>query len=124
MAAAPLSDLDQGPAASGSTQGPIALVLLVLGLVLGVVFGVGAIQHLVHAHGTPAVPWPASISVSIPSLVLAAALCLGLVRARTLLFTATREQAPTFWQRKRSDIAINVVVGIVLYLLGLLTAHL
>jgi hypothetical protein len=92
--------------------------------VTGVIFAIGAIQHLVRAHGQPVVSWPASIAVAIPCLLLAALLSYGLTRTRILLFTARREEAPTFWQRKRADIAINVAVGIVFYLLGLLTAHL
>ena len=109
---------------SGSTINPLTLIIIVLAFIFGVIFGIGAVQHLVHAHGTPFVSWPTSIITAIPLLVVAAALMIGWTRARTLMFTGTRKDAPTFWQRKRSDIAINVIVGIALYLLGLLTAHL
>lgn len=71
-------------------------------------------------------------SVPVPILVLlgvvAALLCIGMItgysRAKSVLFTGTRAEAPTWWQRHRSDIAINIGVSIVFYLLGLLTSHL
>jgi hypothetical protein len=111
-------------ATASGTNAPGALILLAFLFALLIAFGVGTIQHLVHAQGKPWVAWPASISVALPCAVLFAALVFGWARSKTVLITATREDAPTFWQRKRADIAINVIVGIVLYLLGLLTAHL
>jgi hypothetical protein len=44
--------------------------------------------------------------------------------ATSILYTGTRADAPTWWQEYRSHIAIAVVIGVVFYLLGLLTAHL
>lgn len=117
----PLYRTSPGDPAPGN---PGLLLLMALLIAGGAVFIIGVIQHLAHAHGKPVVSWPTSISVAVPCLVIIAALGLGLARGRTLLFTATREDAPTFWQRKRSDIAINVIVALMFYLLGLATAHL
>ena len=60
--------------------------------------------------------------------VLAALLCvsifIGFIRARTVLYTGTRAEAPTWWQEHRSDVAINVAVSVVFFLLGILFGHL
>jgi hypothetical protein len=108
----------------GGSEGIFSFLVALASIIVGVIFGVGVVQHLAHAHGKPSVEWPLSIYVSIPCFVLFALLVVGMTRMRSLLFAATREEAPTFWQRKRSDIAINIVVGLIFFLLGLLTAHL
>jgi hypothetical protein len=102
----------------------LGVLLLIGSIVCGPLFAIGAIQHLVHYHGKPLVPWPFSISVSVPCLVLLIGLIVGASRSPSLISTGTREDAPTFWQRKRSDIAINIVIGFLFFLLGLFAAHL
>jgi len=62
-------------------------------------------------------------SLAVLSLFLLVAVG-GVVQGRTLLFTATHDEAPTFWERKRGDIAIHVIVGLAFFLLGLLAGHL
>lgn len=56
-------------------------------------------------------------------LLLVAALAI-VASSKTILFTGTRSEAPTWWQRHRTEIGINVGIGLAFYLLGLLTAHL
>jgi hypothetical protein len=109
---------------AGSMRLSVAGIAANVILIFGLIFGAATVQHLVHAHGKYLVPWPASILLTISALALIAALLLAADRATTVMFTATRQDAPTFWQRNRAEIAINVVVGALLYLLGLLTAHL
>jgi hypothetical protein len=71
------------------------------------------------------------VEPAVPGLVWAVVLILATVSGicafagrKTLLHIATQREAPTFWQRKRADIIITVVVAAAFYLLGLLTAHL
>jgi hypothetical protein len=133
-AMAPVVSLSPAPAAGLSVSvirstrnndaSALGLLLLMGSLALAIIFAVGAIQHLVHYHGKPIIAWPLSISVLVPCLIPLAALIVGASRSLSLLFAGTREDAPTFWQRKRSDIAINIVVGFLFFLLGLLAAHL
>jgi hypothetical protein len=117
------SEMANRPAAE-AVLGTLGGIVGTVAFILGGVFSTGVIQHLVGFHGTPFTPWVTSISVSAPLLTFGVILLFGAARSRTLLFTRTRAEAPTFWQRKRSDIIINVIVGLALYLLGLLTAHL
>jgi hypothetical protein len=112
------------PSSGYNDASALGLLLLIGSLVGGVMFAIGVIQHLVHYHGKPLVAWPLSIGVSVPCLVLLIGLIVGASRSLSLLSTGTREDAPTFWQRKRSDIAINIVVGFLFFLLGLFAAHL
>jgi hypothetical protein len=107
-----------------STAAGLGLMLMMVSLAGSIIFGTGVVQHLIHPHGKPWVKWLLSIGIAIPCIVLLLILIVGGVYSRSVLFTATREEAPTFWQQKRSDIAINVIVGFVFFLLGLLTAHL
>lgn len=112
------------PSATTATSGaPWAVLIMAVLLIFIAVFGTEAIQYLVHTHSKLAVSWPASICVAGPCLVLFVALALGWMRAKTLLITATHESAPTFWQRKRAYIAINVVVALVFFLIGLLISQ-
>lgn len=113
------------PAQASGNNAPGALIIIAILLALLFVFGIGTFQYFAPVRGgKPWVSWPASISGALSCAVVIAALIFGWARSKTVLFTAIREDAPTFWQRKRADITINVIVGLVLYLLGLLTAHL
>ena len=77
--------------------------------------------------GLQLIPWPGSIAAGIPVAVLLLgfiAMAAMAARARTILFTQTSANAPTFWQANRTAIAINVVtnvvVALIFFLLGLL----
>jgi hypothetical protein len=61
-----------------------------------------------------------SLAVLIPSAVIFIATIIGDALSRTIIFTGTRQGAPTFWQRNRAGIIINVVVAAAFFLLGLL----
>lgn len=43
---------------------------------------------------------------------------------RAILLTENRGDAPTFWQEKRSDIAIHITVGLFFFVLGIVVAKL
>jgi hypothetical protein len=68
-------------------------------------------------------PFPFAVGSVVLSLLLAA-LLIAVALSRTILFTGTRDEAPTWWQRHRAEIAINVSISVAFYFLGLLTAHL
>jgi hypothetical protein len=42
----------------------------------------------------------------------------------TVLYTGTRSEAPTFWQRRGGDIIIAVVIAALFCVLGVVTPHL
>lgn len=77
--------------------------------------------------GQQIIPWPGSIAAGIPVAVLLLGFIATAARARTILLTQTRANAPTFWQENRTAIAINVVTNVVIagafFLLGLTVAH-
>jgi hypothetical protein len=77
-----------------------------------------------HGGNAPPFTWPTSLVLIIAMAIVATVVIFFWVRARTVMFTATRDEAPTFWQRHRAEIVINVLIGGAFYLLGLLTAHL
>jgi hypothetical protein len=64
----------------------------------------------------------ASLALLVPSAIILLLLLAGESVSRTILFTGTRQNAPTFWQQNRTNIIISVVVAAVFYLLGLWTA--
>jgi hypothetical protein len=60
-------------------------------------------------------------------LVMAGLLSLigiGWIRARSIVYTATSAETPTFWEQYRADIAIHVIVGAAFFALGLLVGRL
>ena len=77
-----------------------------------------------HGKNGPPFTWPTSLVLVIAMAVVLVVLGFFSVSARTVMFTATRDEAPTFWQRHRAEIVINVIIAGVFYLIGLLTAHL
>jgi hypothetical protein len=100
------------------------LLLLIGATVVEIV----AIFSVFHRRGrganAPAFTWPTSLVLIIAMAVVLVVLGFFWVSARTVMFTATRDEAPTFWQRHRAEIVINVCIAAGFYLLGLLTAHL
>jgi hypothetical protein len=96
--------------------------LVVLASCSGMIIGILGVFGLLRngSHGlTPG--W--SLVVLVPAALIFMMLAIGDALARTVLFTGTRQGAPTFWQRNRAGIIIAVVVAAAFYLLGLLTAH-
>lgn len=78
-----------------------------------------------HLHGQAPTP-PAFIFLTMAAVtaLLWMGMLVGFARARTLLYTGTRAEAPTWWQEHRSDVGINVVVSVVFLFLGILVGHL
>jgi hypothetical protein len=74
-----------------------------------------------HGHGAnaPVFPWPASLAVLITMGVLVPGLTVCQLRSATVMFSATRGEAPTFWMRQGANIGINVVIATVFFVLGL-----
>jgi hypothetical protein len=107
-----------GPA--GAAEPPLALLLTIPVLVAGVV-AVISIERAGRGHSGPPIPWPASLFAAIAMLMLLAGLVLGRALSKTVIFTATAAETPTWWQQHRSDIAIAAGAGLIFYLLGLLT---
>lgn len=65
-----------------------------------------------------------NLVTGIIAVLMAAFITTTIISVRTILLTGTRSEAPTFWQRHGADITINLVIGVVFYLLGRLTAQL
>ena len=68
-------------------------------------------------------PWPlaASLGSGIPAFAIFLALTIVTALSRTVLFTGTQAEAPTFWQKNGTAIIIGVGIAAVFYVLGLLT---
>ena|SRR5438034_1182526 len=98
----------------------IPAFLTLAALILGIVASLAVSGAATGSHGTPLFDWPLSIILVIMSGVLVVVCISGLVLSRTIILTATRAAAPTFLQRHRADIAINLIVGALFFLLGLL----
>ena len=74
----------------------------------------------------PSLPVSHTCSLPIPTtnrVIVLGAIVGGFALSRTVLFTSTRPEAPTFWQRNRTAIALHLVAGLVFYLLGFLAPH-
>lgn len=69
------------------------------------------------------IPWLAAISLDVVALAIIITTSIGTALSRNLLYTGTQSQAPTFWQKNRAGITINVLVAAVFYLLGTVTPH-
>ena len=63
-----------------------------------------------------------ALSILLPSAAVFIVMITGEILSRTIIFTGTRQAAPTFWQRNLAGIIINVVVAAAFFLLGLLIA--
>jgi hypothetical protein len=117
----PASAADPGRRAS-SWSG-LSLLLFIVAAVVGIAVGISAVQHLMHPHHHTDTSWPTSIWVAAPALVVAAITGIGWLRARTVLHTVTHATAPTWWERNRTAIVINVITNGVFLWLGWLIAH-
>jgi hypothetical protein len=73
-----------------------------------------------HDHGSsaPTVPWPASLILLISLAVIMVGLIVCQFVSRTLMFSGTSGQAPTWWMRNRASIVIGVVTATVFLWLG------
>jgi hypothetical protein len=91
------------------------------------IFGISFIasSEIVRAFTRPSASAPTPVVIALGAAVglVYVGMLIGYSRAKTILFTGTRTEAPTWWQKHRADIAINLVVGILFYLLGILTTH-
>lgn len=103
-----------------SRSGPVLAISVLFALALTT----GAALSLGEFHLSRPGWFILALLMSTIGLLLSGGLLVGFVRSSTIIFTETRAQAPTWWQKHRSEIAIHVVVGVVFFLLGLLTAHL
>jgi hypothetical protein len=105
----------------GQTQPAFVPSLLMLtALILGVLASLAIGGQATNGHGAPLFAWPLSLLLVILSGVLIIAIIFGFALSRTVIITATRAAAPTFWQRRRAEIAIHIIVGALFFLLGLL----
>jgi hypothetical protein len=107
----------QGERALGT---PTLIAVIILA---GVFTAVAAISNAVTHYQRSDFPLQTDIVLTIFTLILVYLFMLGLVRTRTVLYTGTRAESPIFWQEHRADIAINVGVGIIFFVLGLLAPH-
>lgn len=99
-------------------------LMLFVASIVGTIIGALAVSGAVtFGNSNYRLPLGPSLAILVPSAIILLALFIGVAFSRTVLFTGTRQSAPTFWQRNRAGIIINVVVAAAFYLLGLLTAH-
>ncbi len=93
----------------------------IIGLVGFFAFLFGLLD-LTFRKGAQAAPTYGVIAAVVGAVMLIAAI-IGAACSRTILLTATRSEAPTWWQQYRAHIVIGVVIAVVFYLLGVLTSH-
>jgi hypothetical protein len=92
-------------------------------LVVGGLSIASILQRTDTGKNTPAFAWPISLILLIMSILLFTVIFIGYTVSKTVIYTSTRAATPTFWQRRRVDIAIHLVVGALFFLLGLLVGH-
>ena len=104
------------------TPGGLVLLLLLMA-------GAGAVEILAilsiagrhdQGHNAPTYGWPSSLAIAIAMAVVIVGLAAGAVMSTTVIFSATRGQAPTWWMRNRAQIVIGVITAAVFFVLGLL----
>jgi hypothetical protein len=104
------------------TPGSLVLLLLLLA-------GAAAVEVLAvlsiawrhdHGHSAPPFGWPSSLAIAVAMAVVIVGLAAGAVMSTTVIFSATRGQAPTWWMRNRAQIVIGVITAAVFFVLGLL----
>jgi len=114
----------QGTASSQVGARELCWILLFALSAAGTIIGALAVPGtLTFGSSNHRLPLIASLAILVPCATILMTLLVGDALARTILFTGTRQGAPTFWQRNRNDIIINVLVAGAFYLLGLLTAN-
>lgn len=107
-------------ATTAETGWTLLLALSIAGTVFGALTTSGSVTFGSSNHRL-ALGW--SLAILIPSAIILMALLAGNFLSRTILFTGTRQAAPTFWQRNAAGITINVVVAALFLLFGWLIAH-
>jgi hypothetical protein len=107
-----------GTEASG---GFVLLLLLLVGAGVVEILALFSIagRHA-HGHNAPSFGWPSSLAIAIAMAVAIVGLAAGTVMSTTVIFSATRAQAPTWWMRHRAEIVIAVLTAAVFFVLGLL----
>src|SRR5450755_608003 len=94
--------------AGGSNAAAAAVLIAVFGGIYSVVAGVSAYDHFALS-GNHGVSWPASIISCILSTIITLSIVSMQFRARTLLFTGTNADAPTWWQEYRGHLGIAII---------------
>lgn len=82
--------------------------------------GILELRHSKYSH----IPAPVEIFLIVVGVLFFFMTLSIFLRAGSVLHTGTRAEAPTFWQEHRADIAINIGVSVIFFLLGLLVSHL
>jgi hypothetical protein len=107
----------------GTSPNEISLNALPLPLIavcfVAEIIGVSSVASR-HDHGAsaPTITWPASLIVVISLAVVLVGLIVCQFVCRTLMFSGTRGQAPTWWMGNRASIVIGVVTAAVFLWLG------
>jgi len=109
----------QPPEDPASGLATILLALSISGIVIGAI-------SLNLSSGL--IPWPGSLILTTIAGLVAIGALIGGIRARSVLITATRAMAPTWWERNRDGFIVGMVTGLVTGLLAgvilyLLTPH-
>lgn len=97
-------------------------MLLFVGSLFGTALCALAASNTVTVGTNPKLSLAGSLAILVPCAIFSLWIFVGEGISRTVLFTGTRKDAPTFWQQNRTNIVISVVVAAVFYLLGLWTA--
>jgi hypothetical protein len=102
------------------TGSGLALLVLIGALVVGVLSGISISDRHGRGKYQPLFGWPSSLVIIVSMGIVVAALIWGAIISRTIIFSASRAAAPTWWMRNRAGIVINVVVAGLFFVLGLL----
>jgi hypothetical protein len=109
-----------GRAPAGTPATAFLPVLLLIGAAVVEILAVLSIARG-HGHGSSAPPfgWLSSLVIAIATAVVIVGLAGCVVMSKTVMFSATRAQAPTWWKRNRAQIVIGVVTAAAFFVLGL-----
>jgi hypothetical protein len=122
----PFGKNSSGP--SGARKGAAEVTwgfLLTLSFVSILVAALGPFLYYspAHGHGHILLSAGIAIAIGIPAALLFGFIIFSISKSATIIYTGTRADAPTFWQRNGTNIIIAVVIAAVFYVLGLLTQH-
>jgi hypothetical protein len=96
-------------------------------LAVVLVLGAGALRGGTAVGLLPQSPPLWVLALIVLPLGFATGLITGRAQSRTVLYTRTRAEAPTFWTRKRDDLLINVVAllvgGVIGYFVNMITTR-
>jgi hypothetical protein len=105
---------------TGGSSSPILAILALIIIALALVIDLLVVRsHLTHLE------WGIfGLAISTAGIVVGVLLIAVLTMSSTVLFTGTRAQAPTWWQRHGTDIFIQLAIAAGFFLLGLFVGHL